>query len=121
MQLLHGSCDRDAVLLDAGLGSSKTVTARAAAALHNIVHCHPDDKQGRREARALRLLEQIRAHCEMLDHLLLLRREEAGAASSKDPNDQQMLSGEILTFIVLKTNFFFTFTIVVTSFLHGNL
>ena len=40
--------------------------ARASAALHNIVHSHPDDKRGRREARVLRLLEQIRAHCDQI-------------------------------------------------------
>jgi adenomatosis polyposis coli protein len=32
---------------------------RAARALHNLVHSHPDDKRGRREARVLRLLEQV--------------------------------------------------------------
>ena len=45
---------------------SKAARARAAAALHNIVHSHPDDKRGRREARVLRLLEQLRAHCDQL-------------------------------------------------------
>ena len=84
---MHGACDRDSVLLD-GSTVNKTVTARAAAALHNVVHCHPDDKQGRREARVLRLLEQIRAHCEMLQQLLLLRQEESGAAGCKDTDDQ---------------------------------
>ncbi|BFZ14108.1 hypothetical protein BsWGS_17147 [Bradybaena similaris] len=62
LQLLHGS-DKDSGLLGKTRGS-KTARARAAAALHNIVHCHHDDKRGRREARTLRLLEQIRAHCD---------------------------------------------------------
>ena len=64
IQLLHGS-DKDAGLLGKTRGS-KSARARAAAALHNIVHSHPDDKRGRREARVLRLLEQIRAHCDQL-------------------------------------------------------
>ena len=62
--MLHGS-DKDSGLLGNTRGS-KTARARAAAALHNIVHSHPDDKRGRREARVLRLLEQIRAHCDQL-------------------------------------------------------
>lgn len=64
IQLLHGS-DKDSGLLGNTRGS-KAARARAAAALHNIVHSHPDDKRGRREARVLRLLEQIRAHCDQL-------------------------------------------------------
>ena len=64
IQLLHGS-DSDTGLLGKTRGSA-AARARAAAALHNIVHSHPDDKRGRREARVLRLLEQIRAHCDQL-------------------------------------------------------
>lgn len=64
IQLLHGS-DKDSGLLGNTRGS-KAARERAAAALHNIVHSHPDDKRGRREARVLRFLEQIRAHCDQL-------------------------------------------------------
>ena len=64
IQLLHGS-DKEPGLLGNTRGS-KAARARAAAALHNIVHSHPDDKRGRREARVLRLLEQLRAHCDQL-------------------------------------------------------
>lgn len=39
------------------------VRRRAAQALHNLVHCHTDDKRGRREARVLRLVEQIQDYC----------------------------------------------------------
>lgn len=39
---------------------------RAAQALHNMVHAHPDDKRGRREARVLKLLELIRSYCDSL-------------------------------------------------------
>ncbi|XP_039291012.1 adenomatous polyposis coli protein [Nilaparvata lugens] len=38
---------------------STVVRARASQALHNVVHCHADDKRGRREARVLRLLQQL--------------------------------------------------------------
>ena len=67
IQLLHGS-DKDSGLLG-NMRGSKAARARAAAALHNIVHSHPDDKRGRREARVLRLLEQIRAHCDQLKEM----------------------------------------------------
>ncbi|KAM8793320.1 adenomatous polyposis coli protein-like isoform 2-T2 [Eudromia elegans] len=62
IQLLHGN-DKDSVLLGNSRGS-KEARARASAALHNIIHSHPDDKRGRREIRVLHLLEQIRAYCE---------------------------------------------------------
>ncbi|GIX98214.1 adenomatous polyposis coli protein [Caerostris extrusa] len=42
---------------------------RASQALHNIVHAHPDDRRGRREARVLRLLEQIRDYSDFLRDL----------------------------------------------------
>ena len=64
IQLLHGS-EQDTGLLGNTRGS-QAARARASAALHNIVHSHPDDKRGRREARVLRLLEQIRAHCDQI-------------------------------------------------------
>lgn len=38
---------------------SAVVRQRASQALHNLVHCHVDDKRGRREARVLRLLQQL--------------------------------------------------------------
>lgn len=50
VQLLHG---------DEGAATRQ----RAARALHNLVHAHPDDKRGRREARVLRLLEQVPYIC----------------------------------------------------------
>ncbi|XP_070536754.1 adenomatous polyposis coli protein-like isoform X3 [Ptychodera flava] len=63
IQLLHGP-EKDSLLGDTR--GSKEARARAAAALHNIVHSHPDEKRGRQEARVLRLLEQIRAYCDSL-------------------------------------------------------
>uniref|UniRef100_A0A1B6D309 Adenomatous polyposis coli protein n=1 Tax=Clastoptera arizonana TaxID=38151 RepID=A0A1B6D309_9HEMI len=54
VQLVHGGQE------------SPTVRRRAAQALHNLVHCHTDDKRGRREARVLRLVEQIQEYCNIL-------------------------------------------------------
>ena len=81
IQLLHGS-DRDSGLLG-NTRSSKAARARAAAALHNIVHSHPDDKRGRREARVLRLLEQIRAHCDQLRDSSAEEEEDIGSGEEK--------------------------------------
>lgn len=71
IQLLHGAAQKE--------GSSPTeesaeeqrrvireLRLRASQALHNVVHAHPDDKHSRREARVLRLLEQIRDFCDYL-------------------------------------------------------
>jgi adenomatosis polyposis coli protein len=35
-----------------------------------MVHSHPDDKRGRREARVLRLLEQVREYCDSLREMI---------------------------------------------------
>ncbi|CAB3379408.1 Hypothetical predicted protein [Cloeon dipterum] len=53
VQLLHGD-------------ESLKTRQIAAKALHNLVHSHPDDKRGRREARVLKLLEQVRDYCDLL-------------------------------------------------------
>ncbi|KAK8740606.1 hypothetical protein OTU49_002989 [Cherax quadricarinatus] len=58
IQLLHGG--------DGDVAPTRETRLRAAQALHNIVHSHPDDKRGRREARVLRLLEQIRDYSDYL-------------------------------------------------------
>ncbi|XP_067127474.1 adenomatous polyposis coli protein-like isoform X4 [Centruroides vittatus] len=68
IQLLHGgerdtSIDEDPRLFRQVVRDARR---RASQALHNIVHAHPDDKRGRREARVLRLLEQIRDYCDLL-------------------------------------------------------
>ncbi|XP_049945823.1 uncharacterized protein LOC126427981 [Schistocerca serialis cubense] len=48
-------------------GQSAEVRARAARALRNVVQATPEpDRRGRREARVLRLLEQLREYCETL-------------------------------------------------------
>uniref|UniRef100_A0A8D8W3D2 Adenomatous polyposis coli protein n=1 Tax=Cacopsylla melanoneura TaxID=428564 RepID=A0A8D8W3D2_9HEMI len=42
------------------------VKQRASQALHNLIHCHQDDKGGRREVRVLRLLEKIRLYADTM-------------------------------------------------------
>ncbi|XP_014245242.1 adenomatous polyposis coli homolog isoform X2 [Cimex lectularius] len=54
VQLVHSS------------GESTVVRQRAAEALRNMVLCHSDDKRGRREARVLRLLEQVTNYSDSL-------------------------------------------------------
>ncbi|XP_054281505.1 adenomatous polyposis coli homolog isoform X2 [Macrosteles quadrilineatus] len=54
VQLVHGGQE------------SPAVRRCAAQALHNLVHCHTDDKKGRREARVLRLVEHIQEYCSNL-------------------------------------------------------
>ncbi|XP_015927077.1 adenomatous polyposis coli protein isoform X2 [Parasteatoda tepidariorum] len=74
IQLLHGS-ERDQVSVAEQRSSENVKWAvrearrRASQALHNIVHAHPDDRRGRREARVLRLLEQIRDYSDFLRDL----------------------------------------------------
>ncbi|XP_022105607.1 adenomatous polyposis coli protein-like isoform X2 [Acanthaster planci] len=80
IQLLHGP-DKDSLLGDTRGG--KEARARAAAALHNIVHSHPEERCRKQEARVLRLLEQIRAYC---DSLREADGEEGSKANAVDTN-----------------------------------
>lgn len=60
---------------------------KAGIALHNVIHCHPDDKVGRREAKVLRLIEQIVEFCENLkkindENLLVAEKHPSQAICS---------------------------------------
>ncbi|GFT27323.1 adenomatous polyposis coli protein [Nephila pilipes] len=73
IQLLHGS-EGDQLLSEQRSSENvkwavREARRRASQALHNIVHAHPDDRRGRREARVLRLLEQIRDYSDFLRDL----------------------------------------------------
>ncbi|GFV51492.1 adenomatous polyposis coli protein [Trichonephila clavipes] len=73
IQLLHGS-EGDQLLSEQRTSENvkwavREARRRASQALHNIVHAHPDDRRGRREARVLRLLEQIRDYSDFLRDL----------------------------------------------------
>ena len=58
IQMLHGESGSQR--------PSRDVRLRVARALHNIVHAHPTDKQCKREARVLRLLETLRIYSDFL-------------------------------------------------------
>jgi adenomatosis polyposis coli protein len=47
-------------------GQDSETRERASRALNNIVHARTDEKSSRREARVLRLLEQLRDYCQTL-------------------------------------------------------
>ncbi|XP_055848796.1 uncharacterized protein LOC129913873 [Episyrphus balteatus] len=59
----------------------------AGMALHNVVHSHPDDKVGRREAKVLRLIEQILDYCNFLKTLL-----QSGGEAIADDSDRHPLA-----------------------------
>ncbi|XP_032226429.2 uncharacterized protein LOC116609777 isoform X2 [Nematostella vectensis] len=48
--------------------SRRDARARAGLALHNIVYTNVEDRRGRREIRVLRLLEIVRAHCDVVHY-----------------------------------------------------
>ncbi|KAK8785388.1 hypothetical protein V5799_008249 [Amblyomma americanum] len=70
IQLLHGNSQQSEGESEESQAEQRRVVRelrlRASQALHNVVHAHPDDRQSRREARVLRLLEQIRDFCDYL-------------------------------------------------------
>lgn len=47
-------------------GQDPETRERASQAIHNIVHSRGEERAGRREARVLRLLEQLRDYCQTL-------------------------------------------------------
>ncbi|XP_058983931.1 LOW QUALITY PROTEIN: adenomatous polyposis coli homolog [Musca domestica] len=59
----------------------------AGMALHNVVHSHPDEKSGRREAKVLRLLDQIMDYCNFLRTLL-----QSGGEAIADDADRHPLA-----------------------------
>lgn len=59
----------------------------AGMALHNVVHTHPDEKCGRREAKVLRLLDQIMDYCNFLRTLL-----QSGGEAIADDADRHPLA-----------------------------
>ncbi|XP_076330922.1 uncharacterized protein LOC143236509 [Tachypleus tridentatus] len=74
VQLLHGnekttrSDEQDTNIIRQRIHKTRK---QASQVLHNIVYSHPDDKRGRREARVLRLLEQIREYCDNLRDIVV--------------------------------------------------
>lgn len=88
IQLLHGSNQQQEGESQESQAEQRRVVRelrlRASQALHNVVHAHPDDRQSRREARVLRLLEQIRDFCDYLHDLEACIAEP----NQNEPGDQ---------------------------------
>ncbi|XP_046743594.1 uncharacterized protein LOC124409789 isoform X2 [Diprion similis] len=55
-------------------GQDPETRDRASQAIHNIVHSRGEERAGRREARVLRLLEQLRDYCQSLRTTLAARQ-----------------------------------------------
>lgn len=70
IQLVHGHSNGEDSAPGRSIGisaSDRETRIRASQALHNVVHASQgDEKRGRREARVLRLLEQVRDYCDAL-------------------------------------------------------
>ena len=66
---------------------SRVARQRAAAALHNLVHCLPDEKWRRREARVLRLLEIVREYSD--------NQQQRMAAIAQSPSAQPVDAGRV--------------------------
>lgn len=94
VQLLHSNDEMTSSSEDLQINRRRARGARrrASAAMHNIVHAYVDDKQGRRETRVLRLLEQIRDYCDHLRDVEGLEEEEdEDACPSKTVNLKYIL------------------------------
>ncbi|KAL9898499.1 adenomatous polyposis coli 2 [Glossina fuscipes fuscipes] len=68
-------------------GSPEDVRKWAGMALHNVVHSNVDEKAGRREAKVLRLLDQIMDYCNFLRTLL-----QSGGETIADDADRHPLA-----------------------------
>uniref|UniRef100_A0A1A9X1C1 Protein zer-1 homolog-like C-terminal domain-containing protein n=1 Tax=Glossina brevipalpis TaxID=37001 RepID=A0A1A9X1C1_9MUSC len=68
-------------------GGPEEVRKWAGMALHNVVHSNPDEKAGRREAKVLRLLDQIMDYCSFLRTLL-----QSGGETIADDADRHPLA-----------------------------
>lgn len=66
---------------------SREIRQRVARALHNIVHAHPTDKQCKREAKVLKLLETLRLYSDYLRDLKM--SAITSAADADDAKEEQ--------------------------------
>lgn len=67
--------------------SDEVSRKNAAQALHNVVHCHPDDKVGRRESKVLKLIETVMAYCEFLKRD---QQKALGIGVATSPEDPEL-------------------------------
>ena len=76
---------------------SKEIKRRVGKALHNIVHAHPEQKQCKREAKILRLLEVLRMYSDFLKDLQISGEVTKGCGQVRlgvamTPNQQEILT-----------------------------
>ncbi|XP_077289058.1 uncharacterized protein LOC143913256 [Arctopsyche grandis] len=76
------------------INSKHTYASRekAAQALHNLIHAQPDDKAGRREVRVLRLLEQVREYCHILENILLKKDQNISLEDDMEKHPTQSVA-----------------------------
>ena len=76
---------------------SKEIKRRVGKALHNIVHAHPEQKQCKREAKILRLLEVLRMYSDFLKDMQISGEVTKGCGQVRlgvamTPNQQEILT-----------------------------
>ena len=76
---------------------SKEIKRRVGKALHNIVHAHPEQKQCKREAKILRLLEVLRMYSDFLKDMQISGEVTKGCGQVRlgvamNPNQQEILT-----------------------------
>ena len=76
---------------------SKEIKRRVGKALHNIVHAHPEQKQCKREAKILRLLEVLRMYSDFLKDMQISGEVTKGCGQVRlgvamAPNKQEILT-----------------------------
>ncbi len=64
--------------------NSREIRLRVSNALHNMVHAHPMDKQRKREAKVLRLIESLRCYADLLRDVKEAVESETGGATRPD-------------------------------------
>lgn len=65
---------------------------KAAQALHNLIHAQPDDKAGRREIRVLRLLEQVRGYCRILEDIIVKKEQNTSFEDDMEKHPTQSVA-----------------------------
>lgn len=65
---------------------------KAAQALHNLIHAQPDDKAGRREIRVLRLLEQVRGYCRILEDVIMKKEQNLSFEDDMEKHPTQSVA-----------------------------
>ena len=98
VQLLHGPPQVEAAAAAEcdSLKQPREVRLRVAKSLHNMVHAHPTDKQCKREAKVLRLLETLRMYSDLLADVAAaaedVRMELANSDEEKECDEHESVA-----------------------------